>query len=122
METNSLVTIQQEMNSSSEVIANFGEDAVVSMGKYYWSKKDKVLVKRGTKRAREGSSKHVPSLGQVIWNVDTSDIQQGVVDTAATMGVFAGANFQCVSQLSLALGEKQKELEKVKRELAKIES
>ena len=47
MQTDSLVTIEHEINSSSEVIADFGEDAVVSMGKYYWSKKDKVVVKRG---------------------------------------------------------------------------
>ena len=46
METDSLVTIQYEMNSSSEVISYFGEDALVSMGKYYWSKKDKAVVKR----------------------------------------------------------------------------
>ena len=45
METDSLVTIQHEMNSSSEVIVDFGEDAVVSMGRYYWSKKDKLWLK-----------------------------------------------------------------------------
>ena len=109
------------MNSSSEVIADFGEDAVVSMGKYYWSKKDKAVVKRGAKKARQGSGKHVPALGQVIWKADTSDLPQGVVDAAAAMGVFAGANFQCVSQLSLALGVKQEELEKVKCDLAKTQ-
>ena len=62
------------------------------------------MVKRGAKRAKESSTKDVPALVQVIWKADTSDIQQGVVDTAATMGVFAGANFNSVSQLSLALG------------------
>ena len=35
METDSLVTIHPEMNSSLEVIAYFGEDKVISMGKYY---------------------------------------------------------------------------------------
>ena len=74
MQTDSLVTIQHEINSSSEVIADFGDNAVVSMGKYYWSKKDKVVVKRGAKKARQGSGKHVPSLGQVICLEDTSDI------------------------------------------------
>ena len=54
IETDSLVTIQPKMNSSSEVIADFGEDAVVSMGKYYWSKKDKPVVKRGSNKARHG--------------------------------------------------------------------
>ena len=37
------------------------------------------------------------------------------------MGVFAGANFQSVSQLSLPLGEKYKELEKAKWELAETQ-
>ena len=115
METDSLVTIQHEMNSSSEMKADFGEDAVVSMGKYYWSKKDKAVVKRGAKKARQGSRKHVPALGQVIWKEDTSDLPQGAVDAVAAMGVFAGANFNLVSQLSLALGEKEKELQSSNR-------
>ena len=51
------------MNSSSNVIEDFGEDVVVSMGKYYWSKKDKVVVKRGSKKEIYGSSKHVSALG-----------------------------------------------------------
>ena len=101
-----MVTIEHEINSSLEVIADFGEDAVVSMGKYYWSKKDKVVVKRGAKRAKEISSINVPDIGEVIWKADASDMQQGAVYTAAAMGVFVGANFQCVSQLILALGEK----------------
>ena len=72
------------------------------------------MVKRGSKKAREGSSKHVPALGQVIWKANASDIQQGAMDRAAAMGVFVGANFNSVSQLSLALGEKEKELQKAK--------
>ena len=48
-------------------------------------------------------------------------MQQGAVDTTTAMGVAVGANFQCVSQLSLALVEKQKELEKVKRKLAETQ-
>ena len=63
MQTNSLVTIHHEINLSSEVIAYFGEDKVVSMGKYYWSKKDKDVVKRGVKRARESSAKSVCAIG-----------------------------------------------------------
>ena len=91
---------------------------MVSFGKYYWSKNDKAVVKRGAKRARESSTKSVPFVGQVIWKADTSDMQQKAVETTLSMGAFAGANFQSVSQLSLALGEKQKELEKEKQELA----
>ena len=79
------------------------------------------MVKRGAKRARQSSGINVPTIGEVIWKADASDMQQGAVDTTASMGVFTGANFQCVSQLSLALGEKQKELEKVKRELVETQ-
>ena len=70
---------------------------MVSFGKYYWTKKDKAVVKRGAKKAREGLGKHVSALGQVIWKADTSDIQQGSMDTSASMGVFTGANFNSVS-------------------------
>ena len=122
METDSLVTIQQEMNSSSEVRAYFGEDAVVSMGKYYWSKKDKAVVKRGSKKARHGLGKHVSTLGQVIWKADTSNLPQEAVDAATAMGVFTGANFSTISQLSLAFGEKEKELDKLKHDLAEVEN
>ena len=92
------------------------------MGKYYWSKKDKVVVKRGSKKEIYGSGKHVSSLGQVIWKVDTSNLPQGAVDTATSMGVFAGANFNTVSQLSLAFGEKEKELDKLKHDLPEAEN
>ena len=78
------------------------------MGKHYWSKKDKVVVKRGTKRSKESSDKQVPSYNQVIWKSDTTNVQQGELDTTTSMGVFAGANFDSVSQLSLVLGEKRK--------------
>ena len=63
----------------------------------------------------------MPAVGQVIWKAYTSDMQQATVEIAAAMGVFAGANFQLVSQLSSALGEKQKELEKAKQELAEAQ-
>ena len=43
------------------------------------------------------------------------------MDVADAMGVFAGANFNTVSQLSLAFGEKEKELDKLKHDLAEAE-
>ena len=52
-----LVIVQHQTTSSLEVMAYFGDDAVVSMGKYYWSKKDKAVVKKGAKRERETSAK-----------------------------------------------------------------
>ena len=104
-----LVNIHQQSISSSEVMADFGEDAVVSFGKYYWSKKYKVVVKRGAKRSRESSGINVPSIGEVIWKADASDMQQGAVDTTTAMGVFYGANFQYVSQLNWLLVKNRKD-------------
>ena len=62
-QTDPLVTIHQQSISSSEVITDFGEDAVVYFGKYYWSKKDKVVVERGAKRARESLAKTMHVVG-----------------------------------------------------------
>ena len=53
MQSDPLVSVHQQSISSSKVIVDFGEDAVVSFGKYYWSKKDKAMVKRGAMRDRE---------------------------------------------------------------------
>ena len=120
-QTDPLISIYQQSISSSKFMAYFGEDVVVSFGKYYWSKKDKVVVKRGGKRSKESSGKNVPVIGEVIWKAKRSDMQQGAVDTTASMGFFSRGNFQCVSQLSLDLGEKEKELQKAKRDLAESE-
>ena len=76
------------------------------------------MVKRGSKKVRHGSGKHVSTLGQAIWKENTSNLPQEAVDTTAAMGVFVGANFSTVSQLSLAFGEKEKELDKLKLDLA----
>ena len=43
------------------------------------------------------------------------------MDVIASMGVFAGANFNSISQLSLVFGEKEKELEKLKHDLVEAE-
>ena len=88
----------------------FGEDVVESMGKYYWRKKDKFLVKRGSNRAKDNSSNWAPPLNHIIWKSNTIDIQQGAVDTSSSMGGFASAKFNSVSQLSLDLEDKDKEM------------
>ena len=80
-----LVSVHQQSISSFEVIVDFGEDAIVSFGKYYWSKKYKAVVKRGAKRARQSSGINVPAIGEVIWKANTSDMQQGALDTAIAM-------------------------------------
>ena len=56
-ETDPLVTTQQQTISPPEGMEYFGEDVVVYIGKYYWSKKDKYVIKRGDKRTREDSTK-----------------------------------------------------------------
>ena len=83
---------------------------MVSMGKYYWSKKEKYLIKRGAKRTREGSTKHMPAPSQIIWKLDTPDSRQGALDTKGVIGAFAGANYDSVSQLSVTLTNKEQEL------------
>ena len=70
-----LVTPLQETISASEGMTYFGEDVVVSLGKYFWSKKDKAVMKKRTRRMREGKIKHVPSLNQIIWNSNSLDIK-----------------------------------------------
>ena len=69
-----LVTPQQDTLLASKGMADFGED-VVSLGKYFSSKKDKEIMKKGTKRTGEGTIKQVPALNQVIWKTDSPDIK-----------------------------------------------
>ena len=92
------MTVREGTISTIEEMENFGEDAVVSLGKYFWSRKYKSIVNKGAKRTREGTAKKVPS--QIIWKRDSSDIKQGALDTTIAMGDFAGANFDQVSQLN----------------------
>ena len=61
-----LVSVHQQSISSSKVITDFGEDAVVSFGKYYWSKKYKAVRKRGSKRAIESSGINVLAICELI--------------------------------------------------------
>ena len=81
-------------------MAYFGEDVVVSLGKYFWIKIDKAVMKKGTKRMREGTLKQVPDLNKFISKSNFHDIKQGALDTTTTMGYFARANYYSVSQLN----------------------
>ena len=73
----------------------FRKDVVVSLGKYFWSRKDKAIINKGAKRTREGAFKQVPT--QIIWKSDSSDTKQDAFDTKPTMGAFTGANFDSIS-------------------------
>ena len=85
IETDPLVTTHQQTISPREGITDFGDDVVVCMGKYYLSKKDKVVMKRGSKRTREGSTKKMPALSQIIWKLYTPDNKKGALDTSANI-------------------------------------
>ena len=62
-------------------MADFGEDVVVSLGKYFWSKKDKEIMKNGVNRTKEGTLKQVPTLNQFFWRTDAPNVKQGPLDT-----------------------------------------
>ena len=50
-----LVTASEMSTPTVEATEKFGEDAMVSIGEYFSSKSKKVVVKKGYKRAREGT-------------------------------------------------------------------
>ena len=52
-----LVVIHEGTISTPDEMADFGEEVVVSLGQYFWSRKEKVVVKKGSKRSREGTFK-----------------------------------------------------------------
>ena len=91
-------------------MADFGEDAVLSLGKYFWSKKDKAILKKASKRTREGTPKHLPGFDQIVWRTDAPNEKEGALDTTAVMGVFAGDNYNLVSQLTKYILTKEQEL------------
>ena len=78
-------------------------------------------MKKGLKRKREGILKHVPALDKIVWKTDVPNEKQGVVNTAATIGVFAGANYNSILQLTKDLFTKEEELHKVRKNLAASE-
>ena len=43
------------MLPDSDEMVDFREDVVVFLGKYFWNKKEKAIIKKGTKRIREGT-------------------------------------------------------------------
>ena len=61
-----LVTVEEGTISTTEEMAYFGKDVVVSLGNYFWSRKEKFVVRKGAKRTREGTVKKVVSLNQIF--------------------------------------------------------
>ena len=117
-----LMTIHEGTIFTSEEMTYFGEDVVVSLGKYFWSRKDKAVVKNGYKRTRESTFNQGVVQNQIIWKRDSFDTKQESLDTEAAMGAFDGANFNSVSQLNKELEEKEQELQKSKKYLVQVEA
>ena len=103
-------------------MADFGEDAVISLGKYFLRKKDKAILKKGSKRTREGTLKHVHAFDQIVWRTDAINEKEGALDTTAAMGVFAGDNYNSVSQLTKDIFSEEHELQKERKDLEVAEA
>ena len=101
---------------------NFGEDVVLSLGKYFWSKKDKAILKKSSKRTREGRLKHVSAFDQTVWRIDSPNEKQAALDTTPIMGTFEWANYNSVSQLTKYLLSKENELQKVRKDMEATEA
>ena len=104
----SLVTVSEVSTLIGDHISDFGDDAVVSLGENFQSRKEKVVVKKGTKRSREGTLVHGTIPNQVIWKMASIVFKQKALETTTTMGAFGGANKDSVSSLN-------KEIEMKKR-------
>ena len=98
---------QEEILLDSEEMSDFGEDVVVSLGKYFWSKKEKAIIKKGTKRTREGTLKHLLALNQFLWRNYAPNVRQGALDTTTAIGDLARANYDSVSHLHKDLLDKE---------------
>ena len=53
-----LVTVSEMSTPTVEERTDFGDDVLVSLGEYFWSIKEKFVVKKGTKSSREGTLVH----------------------------------------------------------------
>ena len=105
-----IVIVSEGSISTVEEVTYFGDDAVVSLGEYFWRKTEKAVVKKGSKRSREWTIKQGSVPNQIIWKRASTDVKQEALVTVTTMGAFAGANYNSVSSLN-------KEIEMKKREL-----
>ena len=103
-----LVAIHEGTISTTEEMSDFGEGAVVSPGQYFWSRKEKGVVKKGSKRSREGTFKQGSIPNQIIWKTDSSNTKKEALDTTSAMGDFVRANFDLVSQLNKSSNKRRK--------------
>ena len=84
---------------------DFGEDGVVVLWDYCFSKKNKEILRRGSKRTREGQVLPRSYPHQVIWKQASDDPQMESTEVNVSMGEFIGANCNSVFVLNQALEE-----------------
>ena len=70
-----IVAILEKTLSTTEDIANFGEYVFISFEQYFWRRKDKVVVRKGSKRSREGTFEHGSVPNQIIWKRESSNVK-----------------------------------------------
>ena len=103
----SLVIVSEISTPTVEEIADFCEDAVESLREYFWNKKEKDVVKKGTKRAREGTLMQGTVPNHIIWKRTSTYVKQEALETSASMGDFVGANYDSVSSLNKEIEVKE---------------
>ena len=84
-------------------MVDFGEDAMVSLGKYFWSVEYNPVVMKEYKIKMEGTFKQGSFPNHIFLKRDSSDTKQKALDTTIAIRAFAGANFHSVSQLNKEL-------------------
>ena len=101
-------------SASTEPRDELDEDIVISLGDYYYSKSDKVVVKKGKRRTRDQSGMDSYVTNQIVWTQQSSDPQVDVVDTATALGAFTGANLHAVITLSMEFDRRKEEIRNIK--------
>ena len=109
-----ILTIPKGPISTAEEFTDFGEDAIVSLGQYFWSRKEKVVVNNGSKRLREGPFKHGSVPNKIIWKTASTYVKHEALETVAAMQALIGENFYSVSFINKEVEEKEKELQRSK--------
>ena len=101
------------LTSTVEEKTYFGEEFVVVLGDYCFTKRQKAIVKRSSKRSEECQCMEEPISRKIIWNSSSDDPQGGSMEVEATMGYFVGGNYDFVSIVSKFIDEEKERNVKV---------
>ena len=112
--TSTLVSIVVGTFSATESTEEFNEDIVISLGDYYYSKYDKLVVKKGKKRGRDQSDIDTSITNQTVWTQQSGDPQLDDAETATDLGSFIGVNFHAVNTLNIEFDRRKEEISKLK--------